>query len=380
MKADPLFSSKFAESQPAISTTRKRLIPCPFQIEIDPMQRLLLINFEKDPDDLYIGFEPQQFDDAQNGRGMLVIGWRRDGKVDVYHDHSLNIRPEKYGIAGKGLANKIPVAMDANSFEITDQGVFADIGFSDLKGRQVRLAIREANPRKREPFGLLAPMGDAAEKPSSLPLVLLHGFYFVRRKKTTVHIEINGKNHRPDKLPFLLDGCYMYFTRYCPDPTIATLNPAHNGPVPMAEISSNNSSSEKLKVNVSQHETGAEIKSISRRYKNREVCMCFEPAFPDLSCLKENSLTSGNFRIDEDPTVGSIRGHYTLQKKREEIQITMIPSGGWVPREKKLSLRLLYSIAGIFRNWPTTYKWTADIRVEKDGEMFMKSKWERIKS
>ena len=58
----------------------------PFHIAIDPMERLLLVNFEKDPDSLYIGFEPQVFDDHINGKGHLVIGWRIDGKVDVYHE------------------------------------------------------------------------------------------------------------------------------------------------------------------------------------------------------------------------------------------------------------------------------------------------------
>lgn len=31
----------------------------PFALSVDPMERLLLVNFEKDPDSTYIGFEPQ---------------------------------------------------------------------------------------------------------------------------------------------------------------------------------------------------------------------------------------------------------------------------------------------------------------------------------
>lgn len=42
-------------------TPKHLLVPCPFNIVVDPMQRLLLINFEKDPDRLYVGFEPQVF-------------------------------------------------------------------------------------------------------------------------------------------------------------------------------------------------------------------------------------------------------------------------------------------------------------------------------
>ncbi len=79
----------------------------PFRIDIDPMERLLLINIENDPDSLYIGFEPQVFDDQINGSGQLVIAWRVDGKVDVYHQPGLKLSPEKYNIAGKGLANML---------------------------------------------------------------------------------------------------------------------------------------------------------------------------------------------------------------------------------------------------------------------------------
>ncbi|WP_439482765.1 hypothetical protein [Cyclobacterium plantarum] len=49
----------------------------PFTIEIDPI--ILFVNFENDPDGVYIGFEPQVFDDTLNGKGNLIIGWRLDG-------------------------------------------------------------------------------------------------------------------------------------------------------------------------------------------------------------------------------------------------------------------------------------------------------------
>ena len=83
----------------------------PFRISIDPMERLLLVNFEKDPETLYVGFEPQVFDDNINGKGHLVIGWRVDGRVDVYHEPGLRIDKGKYDIAGKGLANMIELTM-----------------------------------------------------------------------------------------------------------------------------------------------------------------------------------------------------------------------------------------------------------------------------
>ena len=38
----------------------------PFSLKISPIERLFLINFEKDPDEIYSGFEPQWFEDRKS--------------------------------------------------------------------------------------------------------------------------------------------------------------------------------------------------------------------------------------------------------------------------------------------------------------------------
>lgn len=311
---------------------------------------------------------------------MLVIGWRTDGKVDVYHDPSLYIRSEKYDIAGKGLAHRVEREMKNNFFYVSEQGVQANIKFKDLEGRDVTLQIDEKNPKKRHPFSLLAPMGDAAESPSSLPLVLLHDFYFVRKHKTGIRIQINERIHKPDKLPFPIDRQYMYFTRYCPDPTIATINPAFEGQLPKAVITGDKAYLGELQVELVTRNMSRYIKSISRGYKQRRVCLTFDPVFPDLYRLEENCSLKGYFSITEDPSVGMIKGNYLLEKNSEGIHLTMVPVNGWIPNEKKFTLRILYRIAGIFKKWPTTYRWIAKINPAGNDEMQMRSKWERIKN
>jgi hypothetical protein len=204
--------------------SKSQTIHIPFSIDIDPMERLLLINFENDPDSLYLGFEPQVFNDDINGKGFLVIGWRKDGKVDVYHQSSLHLNPDKYTIAGKGLANLTETTFEQSMFEVNEQGVQCNFKFSDILDREIILEIRENHPSKRKPFGLLAPMGDAAENPSSMPLIFLRDFYFVREKHTEISILIAGKSHHPDKLPIAMDWEKMLFTRYSTQPLIATFN------------------------------------------------------------------------------------------------------------------------------------------------------------
>ena len=355
----------------------------PFHIAIDPMERILLVNFEKDPDSLYISFEPQVFDDNINGKGHLVVGWRIDGKVDVYHETGLTLDHNKYDIAGKGLANMLEREMPIAFSEINDFGLQAYYEFQDIHNRKVVIRVTEENPKKRKPFGLLAPMGDAAESPSAMPLVLLHDFYFVRKKNSQIQITIDGKQHQFDDLPMPLpiDGTKMTFTRYSPEPLIATFNPAFEGEIPVVNI----------ETGVQQHSQGnldyflawdgnnPFIKRITFNNDTHPVELRFTTPFPNIHSLGNNTRLKGQFEIEAHTTTGRIIGHYIIEKSDGFITIVMIPSKGWKPRPTKFSLRLLYNLGKTFKKWPTTYKWTANIQQNAHGSYFMKSAWVRIK-
>ncbi len=351
----------------------------PFSIHIDPMERLLLVNFEKDPDDHYIGFEPQVFDDAKNGKGHLIIGWRVDGKVDVYHQPSLTLDYAKYDIAGKGLANMISVDMHFAMFDIDEFGVQAHYQFNDIQNRVVEIKIHEFNIKKRKPFGLLAPMGDAAENPSAMPLVLLHDFYFVRKDKTDFLISINGKRHRQDRLPIPMDWTRMYFARYSPKPVIATLNPAYDGVMSELKIESGKERVDKGDsiYEVEWKEGVPKIKSIIENNKIHPIQISFIPAFPNLDQLETDSPVKGTFEIKGDPSTGAVGGNYLVSPKKDRVLIVLVPSKGWKPKPSKLSLRFLYTVGKIFKKWPTTYSWEAKVEKNQDTKWYMKSSWKR---
>jgi len=67
-----------------------------------------------------------------------------------------------------------------------------------------------------------------------------------------------------------------------------------------------------------------------------------------------------------------------IEKENDATKITVVPSGGWRPKPAKLSLRFLYKVAKIFKNWPKTYQWTAMISKKKNMEFHMISSWKRI--
>lgn len=354
----------------------------PFNVAIDPMERLLMVTFEKDPDSLYFCFEPQVFDDTINGKGHLVIGWRHDGKVDVYHEPGLSMDSNKYDIAGKGLANMIEREMPFAFSEINNFGLQAHYEFQDVLNRRVVIKVDEKNPKKRKPFGLLAPMGGIAENPSSMPMVLLRDFYFVRKKHSQIEISINGRQHQIDNLPMPLpiDGTKMTFGRYCPEPLIATLNPAFIGELPFIslEYGVERHFTENAHFYLVWNEKKPSIKRIVFQNDIHPVELRFNTPFPDINLLENNTCVEGRFEIEAYQNTGRIIGQYTVVKTDGLITIEMIPSKGWKPRPTKLSLRILFTFGKIFKKWPATYKWTSIIQQKSDGTYFMKSAWERI--
>jgi hypothetical protein len=274
----------------------------PFHLRIDPMDRLLLINFTEDPDEIYIGFEPQIFDDAVHGKGMLVIGWRADGRVDVYHQPSLTLDPNTYDIAGAGLAEMLARPLSDAYFNVTETGVEAHFAFDDALGRPISVTIQENSQRQRRPFGLLAPMGGAATAPSVLPLVILHDFYFVRRADTTVSVNVNGQERRLDNLPMPIDGSRMYFTRYSPDVMIGGFNPAHDGPLtPLERVSATEARAGDLIYDLADNHGRTEIVQMRRAFNGRELTAVFNPPLPNLLNLADGAATSGQFTISATP-------------------------------------------------------------------------------
>lgn len=351
----------------------------PFRLEIDPMESLLLVNFEKDADTLYTGFEPQVFDDDVNGSGHLVIGWRKDKKVDVYHQKSLHLNPEKYSIAGAGLNKMIAVDMNPAHNEMNETGVHAQYRFKDILGREIQIFINEKNPKKRKPFGILAPMGDAATHPFSLPLVLLQDFYFVRKNQTEIVVSIDQKKHRVDEFPVPMDFQQMTFLRYSPKPLIAALNPAHNGPLKARRLKPDQQTIENVDCSyeIAWSSDVPFVRTVRVENKVHPLTMRFEPAFPSLNQFPTNTRQQGTFRISGHESVGVISGRYQIESRGEGVAVSLVPSDGWKPKVTKLSTWLLFNAVKVFRQWPKTYRWDAVLRREPDATWHMESAWMR---
>lgn len=265
-------------------------------------------------------------------------------------------------------------------FDITASGAQAYYEFQDIHDRLIIIDLAENNPRKRKPFSLLAPMGDAVEKPVSMPLVYVHDFYFVRRKKTAIYIAVDGKEHQPDKLPIPIDFSRMFFTRYSADPLIATFNEAFSGVLePLAADESQPViKDEALLLHLSFKYENPAIKTLSRTHRHHTINLEFSPPFPNISTINNGTTVTGSFRIEGERTAGIISGDYSIENRGSKTIINLTPTKGWKPVPTKLSLRILYRVAKVFRRWPSTYEWTAIITEQDENNLHISSSWQRI--
>lgn len=349
----------------------------PFNLRVDLMKRLLLINIQRDPDAVYLGFEPQVFDDPVNGHGLIVIAWRNDGKVDVYHQPSVTLKPENYEFVGKGLADLVERAFTVARYEVGAHGVDLDFAFEDKLGRAIAVSVHERNQHPRQPFALLAPFPSGSEKPFSLPLVLLYDFYFVRRKATDVKITIAGRQHKADTLPVPIDGTRMYFMRYSTDPFImhwnvefagwlSAVQSARPGPVEAGDAV----------YTLCQNAKHYEISEMQPRDQRHKISVAFTPAFPDVVNLRAGVQVSGTFHVDLEKAAGSIDGVYQVQRHADEVRIELQPTGGWQPGVRKWSVRFMFFVVKLFKHWPKTYRWTATLNISQPDAPHLRSRWQ----
>lgn len=351
------------------------MIVAPFSAAVQPMERLLLINFEEHGDPLYVGLEPQVLADHLQGSGFLVVAWRTDGYVDVYHQPGLTLDPATYDIAGLGVQQMVERPLEDAFLDIRDTGVDTYFAFEDTLGRAIAVTIQETSQRQRRPFGLLAPMGDAVEHPTSLPLVFLDHFYFVRRQGTHVSVTIADTPVELGGLPLPMDLQRMYFLRYSPEPLIIKLNPAYHGvlePLPLqAEPSF------PVHYEIADNQGYLEIRRMQVSDGQRQAAVSFEPPLPNVLDLRDGAQVEGAFTVRGAASLGTVGGVYQFQRSGSTIRASMTPSQGWQPRMDKLSLRALYAMQPLFRSWPQTYVWEAVLDVADPHSVHMASAWRR---
>lgn len=348
----------------------------PFNFSVDDMDRLILINFEKDPDEFYNIFELQHASDRNGKKHLLIVAYRTDGGTDIYH------QPEYPFASQASVLNDVTFiarSLEGAKFKRTNGYLDVYFAFDDRYGRKIKVKVKENRKLKNNPFCLLAPVGVVSRKPSSLPIYSLSEMSFTKRENTDIEIEIGKVKHKPDTFPLPIDYSKNYFTRYSTDAFNVDWNKNFQGQLlplmPVNDIKLEDNGVVYELVNNNGHHEIKDMRTASLRHS---LNINFSPPLPDIACLKDDVIISGKFMTTTDQSAGSIRGEYYLKRQGYEIKLKVHPNKGWVPGENRFILKILFLIVRVFKDWPKSYVWSATIKLNEINHPEMISGWSRI--
>ena len=347
----------------------------PFNLSIDDMKKLILINFEKDPDELYTTFELQESTDRNGVPKLLVIAYG-NGFADIYHQPLFPFASQKSVLNNPTFFER---PMVGAKFEIKDNTLEIYFNFKDKNRREINVSLLETRLNCKKPFFLLAPIGANSKNPDSLPIYSLYNMSFTKQKYTDISIEINSKAHRPDTFILPFEWCKSYFTRYSADVFNVDWNKNHMGE--LSKITFGNKgiiSANGVTYELRYNDGHPEIKVISAANSEHKVKIKFMPAFPDIVCLSDGTNIDGEFSITTDNSPGIIQGVYNVKKAGIETDIEINPSKGWYPNQKRLIMKILFFVVSIFKKWPKSYIWKAKIWSQPSDRVIMNSYWKRV--
>lgn len=349
------------------SAPSRRQVILPFRLGIDPMEGLLAATFKGDPE--FEGLEPQVFDDAVNGKGMRVLRYRKDGRVDVYRQSGIRVDRSTF-VVGAGIGDFVEATIEPARFEITERGVDLHVAFTDAQGRKNELRVREDAPGKRG-FPMLAPVGADIEKPLQLFLVYMSDIDLVRRTGALFEGRIGDRTLQPASLPILLHGRRVLFIRYVASPVIGTLNPPMSRPLIFELPVPGSGEVDGMSVDADRE---GNVTRICTGQEPRNVEVDFLPGFPNLPGLPGGGSASGRWsiRIAGAPITGGSY-HVLREAGRADVELDVIDR--WKPSGLPLSMEIFTRVVRKFRTWPSTYRWRG--AVELGAVPAMSGAWER---
>lgn len=338
----------------------------PFALKEERIDRLLVASFKDDTE--YEGIEPQMFDNSIAGKGLKILMYRKDKKVDVYWQPGVHFDEKTFKI-GNGLGYTAETVMSPSQFAISEKGVDVDIAFTDKLGRAVKIVIKE-NTRNIHPFPFLAPVGNDVKDPNKLFAVYMKEFDFVRREGTMVHVAIGDRELTPATFPISRDGQKVYLIRYASKMVIGEINSSVTRPLVIENgfpgvIKTGNMN---LLLN-----RGNEIQRCWCQSESDSIELIFKNGFPNLLTLPQQESIKGSWQYAVSGEV-LFGGAYSLLRDSSKVYVEFDVTENWKPRNIPFSFKVFTSVLRFFRTWPASYKWNATVDL---NVMSVESKWQR---
>lgn len=341
----------------------------PFLITPERVRKLALIANTKDFDEYYRCFEPQVHLLPDGSEAMVIIGYRQDHLVDIYHSPNIHLVKEDYTIVEKGANKIIETYFHKSLFEVNQHGLQLDIAFEDIYGRNICLKILENNPKKPLLMNLLAPVGYGCENPKEMMLVFMNKFSFVRYKKSDISINIGSKEIQPEV--FIKPMGWLQY-KYSGNSFVCKVFPNFSGELP--SIVENKVGNNKFSLS-----PDGRIECIHVPIFDKELTLSFLPSFPNITSLRQGESFIGEWKIRLNVSTGTVGGKYYISTNEHGINIKISPDKGWIPdKPYPFLMSILFKLVKIFKQWPTTYQWDASITQKDDNTLFMESSWRRI--
>lgn len=339
----------------------------PFFVRYSPMEKLALINFEKNPDKIYCGLELQYLNGGRYGAGYRVLAYRNDGYVDMYDDTALTFDPnEKCDVAGKGLRSHIQTNINDGRFEKIGYKVQIDFEFTDVEGRKICVHIHERTNRSSTPMNLLAPIGVGSEKPPYLPAFFLYDFDFVRKSRTRIDVTIGENKIKIDNFPYPapMNGQFRYYTRYSMNSLIFEFLPTD---IQAAEVELDDNLkyiSDNICYQFKSDGSTVGLASIDL-LGERKLHIEFTPEI-----MLENG--EGKFAIIPDNNMGKIAGIYSVNRIEDTAEIKVISNDGWQGIPNSFITKILMSPDSVFCSWCKKYEYNCRINL---NNLHSESEW-----
>lgn len=336
----------------------------PLSLTVDELRCML--NFELADDPVYDGGELQWFDDEVHGTGMLAFLSRRaDRRVDYYPQRGLRLDRTGYRIGG-GTGAWTDTDFDVARLAVTDDGVDAEVQFTDVDGRAIEIRVDDRDGRRRRRAGLLAPVSAGIDQPTSLLLVWMPRFDLVRITGTPPVVRIDGRDAATGRLP----GARLHrrhLIKYAAPVVAVELNSTHDGSLPVTASGG--------RVEITENPSrGASICAEQAGHRARVV---LDPVLPDVTTLIDGGAEEGRWHVEVDG-LRLTGGSWSARRTRERVDIGFDVDERWEPGRLPWLMRLVTTAVPVFRRWPTTYRWRAQVQLEPT--LTMSSRWERTAS
>ncbi len=339
------------------------MILSPFNMIFDPMNRILLVNFEKDS--IYYSIELQIYHKLDKEL-PLVIMYRKDNMIDIYYTNEVVIKNKKDILIDLFEHVSFNQLEDIEfEFQFDTMGLHAYLFLKDKLEQEIEIKIKENSPG-RELVSILAPMGGFNNRPKYFPIIFLSEFGMIFKNNTEIFVKIDGILKNAAEMPNQINGKKVYQAHYSLKPTICNWNKGFSGNIDpiILNTTSMNISEGNLTLALIRNSDYYEITKISGNDdKDHTVSFEFSPAIPNLISLRNNSKIKGRFSCIINEKKGIFGGIYYLIRTGETIEFSITPIKGWQPFSGKL--------------WLKSYKWFAKIKSQENSNFIFTSYWRR---